>query len=81
MIEGQGHTIFWPPGPEPLRYDSSISDSGGAFGRGGRAFPAHNEVVDVKGLTSRVPEVNSLAVFNGRRSLSIVMRLYGHWWW
>lgn len=31
-------TIFWPPGPLPLRYDSSISESGGGFGRGGRFF-------------------------------------------
>lgn len=29
-------TIFCPPGPEPLRKDSSISESGGGFGRGGR---------------------------------------------
>lgn len=32
------YTIFWPPGPLPLTYDSSISDSGGGFGRGGRAL-------------------------------------------
>lgn len=29
-------TIFWPPGPLPLRSFSSISVSGGGFGRGGR---------------------------------------------
>lgn len=32
--EGQ-RTIFWPPGPLPLRYDSSSSESGGGLGRGG----------------------------------------------
>jgi hypothetical protein len=38
-------TIFWPPGPLPLTYDSSISDSGGGFGRGGRAFARETDVV------------------------------------
>lgn len=33
---GETQTIFWPPGPLPFRNDSSISSSGGGFGRGGR---------------------------------------------
>lgn len=35
-IGGERHTIFWPPGPLPFKNDSSISSSGGGFGRGGR---------------------------------------------
>lgn len=34
--ERRARTIFWPPGPLPLRKDSSMSDSGGGFGLGGR---------------------------------------------
>jgi hypothetical protein len=43
--ERGARTIFWPPGPLPLTYDSSISDSGGGFGRGGRAFARETDVV------------------------------------
>ena len=32
------HTIFWPPGPLPLRYTSVNSCSGGGLGRGGYQF-------------------------------------------
>lgn len=44
-------TIFWPPGPLPFRKASSISDSGGGFGRGGRLF------ADVGGVLEKALEV------------------------
>lgn len=46
-------TIFCPPGPLPLRYDSSISESGGGFGRGGSALASTAGPV-VKGRTAAV---------------------------
>ena len=52
-------TIFCPPGPLPLRKASSISSSGGGFGRGGICFcfvlPEGQVVVNCRVWTGRRP--------------------------
>lgn len=43
-------TIFCPPGPLPFRKDSSISESGGGLGRGGRLWCFCRQLMLEKGL-------------------------------
>ena len=47
VVGREALTIFCPPGPLPLRYDSSISESGGGFGRGGIDFWKVHAVEDM----------------------------------